>query len=376
MRRRRFLAGLAAAPALGRAAQHDRAAPRRARLSWRSTVFAHPHADPYDLANRHGFNHAPSVVALADGRLLAAWFSGPFEASVHQVVLAASSSDGGKSWSAPTVLQDFPRKSDFDPAFIADGRRTWFFFSAGRWNRYPFLRNERKGGVGPDSFRTYARRSDDAGRTWSEPVAIAERRGCRTNGIRLRTGELVLPTYDFGDRTAGVLRSADGGRTWQVFGRISTAAGADEPTVAELGSGAILMYLRTTDGVLWGSRSNDRGENWSAPEKTGMVAAAASHNLFRLRDGRLALTHDECRPPLRTPLTLRLSSDDGAAWGEPLVLAEVPVPKEGDAIWGRQATYPSVAELPDGALLVVWAEIVLSDDEQYGDIRAARVEVG
>jgi alpha-L-rhamnosidase len=135
------------------------------------------------------------------------------------------------------------------------------------------------------------------------------------------------------------------------------------------------MLLRTRDGFLWRSRSRDRGQTWSAPERTEMVAAAASHNLFRTRDGRLVLTHDACRPPLRTPLTLRASSDGGETWGEPVVLAEVPVPQAGDDVWGRQATYPSVAELPDGALIVVWAEIVLSDTAQYGDIRAARVEL-
>ena len=61
----------------------------------RSTVFEHPDSDPYDRANRFGFNHAPSVTTLADGRLLCAWFSGPFEASVDQVILASYSSDGG-----------------------------------------------------------------------------------------------------------------------------------------------------------------------------------------------------------------------------------------------------------------------------------------
>ncbi len=53
----------------------------------RSTVFTHPSTDPYHVKNLYGFNHAPSVVGLPDGRLLAAWFSGPFEASVHQSVV-------------------------------------------------------------------------------------------------------------------------------------------------------------------------------------------------------------------------------------------------------------------------------------------------
>ena len=35
----------------------------------RSIVFKHPHADPYDRANRYGFNHGPSVTLLPDGRL-------------------------------------------------------------------------------------------------------------------------------------------------------------------------------------------------------------------------------------------------------------------------------------------------------------------
>ena len=93
------------------------------------------------------------------------------------------------------------------------------------------------------------------------------------------------------------------------------------------------------------------------------------------RDGRIVLTHDACKPPQRTPLTLRLSSDDTASWGEPLTLAEVAIPGKGDAIWGRQVTYPSVVELADGILVVVWSEIVLGNRVQSGDIRSARVRV-
>ena len=94
----------------------------------RSTVFEYPNTDPYDRGNRYGFSHAPSVTRLSDGRLMAAWFSGPFEASVHQVILASFSTDEGRTWSQAEVMQGTPRKSDFDPAFIATEKGMVPFF--------------------------------------------------------------------------------------------------------------------------------------------------------------------------------------------------------------------------------------------------------
>lgn len=343
-------------------------------ILYRSTVYRHPASDPYGLKNLYGFNHAPSVVALPDGALLAAWFSGPFEASVHQVILGARSTDGGKSWHAAEVLQDFPRKSDFDPAFIVDGGRTWFFFSAGRHNRYPPVRDPNTE-VGPDSFKTFARTSDDAGRTWSEPRVIQEKVFCRSNGIRLSTGELLLPVYEYPANTGGILKSSDAGKTWRHIGGVQSPAGAGEPAIAELPSGAILMVLRTRDGFLWKTLSLDKGETWGAPVKTDLVAATTSHSIFRMRNGRVVLIHNESPPPTRTNLNIRISSDGGATWGQPLRLAEAATPSKDEVVWSRQATYPSVAELRDGSLVVVWTYISVADAEQYGDILAARIRV-
>ncbi|MFB3904612.1 MAG: sialidase family protein [Acidobacteriota bacterium] len=338
-----------------------------------SPVFIHENGDPYDLENRFGFNHGPSVTTLPDGRLLAAWFSGPYEASVRQVILGAFSSDGGLNWTPARVIQDLPRTSDFDPAFIADGARTWLFFSAGRHSRYPFVRNEKEE-VGPASFKTWYRVSGDGGQSWSGPRTAGEKVFCRSNGIRLSSGELLLPIYRV-PSSGGVLKSSDGGRTWQDFGQVMTETGGGEPAIAELGEGRIMMVLRTRDGFLWRAFSGDRGETWSAPENSGLTAAASSHSLLRCRNGNLVLAHNDSQPPARTRLTLRVSRDDGRTWGKPLEIARVELPEEGQAVWGRQVSYPSMAELEDGTLIVVWTRIVLSDREQYGDIWSARVRV-
>ena len=338
-----------------------------------AVVYRHPSTDPYARDNFHGFNHAPSVVTLPDGRLLAAWFSGPFEASVDQDILGAYSSDGGKTWSKAFVLQDFPHISDFDPAFIADGKRTLFFFSAGRENRYPPLHDE-KDTVGVRSFNTYVRVSDDSGRTWSAPRIAGVRMYCRSDGIRLSSGELLLPMYEVPSR-ASVLKSTDDGKTWKQYGSIKTPAGAGEPSLVELKSGAILMVLRTSDGFLWETRSSDKGQTWSAPVRTAIHAATTSHNIFRLRDGRLLLTLNESAPNVRTPLVMRVSSDDGTTWSEPVTLAKVKVPQPGDKVWAREVSYPSVTQLKDGTVVVVWARLILSDTMQYGDIDAARVRI-
>ena len=112
---------------------------------------------------------------------------------------------------------------------------------------------------------------------------------------------------------------------------------------------SVLMFLRTGGGTLWKSISRDKGETWSAAEKTELVAARSSHSLFRTADGRIVFTRNET-PDDRFLLTLRVSDDDAATWGAPLKLAEV---DNRDAKGGScQASYPSVTQLADGTPLV------------------------
>lgn len=345
-------------------------------------MFEYGQDDPYDRSNLYGFNHAPSVTRMSDGRLLAAWFSGPYEASVHQVILGCYSADEGAAWSEAEVLHDAPRRSDFDPAFIADGRRTWMFFTVGRWDRYPFvgLRDVEREEVGVASYKLYARITSDSGATWSDARQILDEVswGCRSNGIRLTGGELLLPVYHFGTQTAAVVRSDDEGRTWTRHGNILPPGkiGANEPTATQLPTGEILMVVRSRDGFLWEARSGDRGTTWSAPRNTEMIAAVSSHNLFTTSHGRVVLTHNPCQPPRRTPLTMRLSDDGGRSWGAAVQLAEIPHPDPDEDVFGRSVCYPSVTELADGSLLAVWTRIEMSATRQSGIIRAARVRLG
>ena len=223
----------------------------------RAVVFNYPETDPYDPANRYGYNHAPSVTRLGNGDLLCAWFSGPYEAAVNQVILASRSKDQGFTWEKAFVLNRTQHKSSFDPAFISDGERTWLFFTIGRWDRYPLLEEEHDGGVGTCSYHTYIRQSSDAGQTWSRLSQCPGTFFCRSNGIKLSSGELLLPVYtvkdngdedpvypakDNGDQyQARTFRSIDGGKTWTLGEPVTSPAGADEPTIAEVSVGRVLM---------------------------------------------------------------------------------------------------------------------------------------
>jgi predicted neuraminidase len=342
------------------------------RIVERSTVYRHPYSDPYDPKNTTGFNHAANVAVMPDGRLVAMWFSGAYEASVNQLVLVSYSANDGRSWTPAEVFSDVPRMSDFDPALLADGKRVWAFFSVGRWIRWPFV-SEEKTMVGEQSFQIYQRYSDDSGRTWSPAAAATIDRSwnCRGNGIRHSSGDLLLPVYQLKGLEAAVLKSTDNGETWRKAGSVKGPEGADEPVVAQLRNGDVQMLLRTGGGTFWTAISKDRGESWSAAVKGKLPAARASHSLVRLRDGRLVLTHD-ADASRRDPLTMRISSDDGKSWGTPLVIARA---RNVEPPVRSQVSYPSVTELRDGSLLVVWSDLVIGDIEDYGDIQCARVSI-
>lgn len=343
-----------------------------------STVFEYSKNDPYDRTNLHGFNHAPNVSLLPDGSLIAAWFSGAHEGDIHQLILQAKSRDGGRSWSTAAPLVDIPRKSDFDPAFVVKGSRTWMIFAAGRWNRYPWvgLRDAEKAQIGLDSYRLHMMHSDDSGRTWSEPVVAVSQRGfsCK-NGIVLKDGRLLVPVYDDsggGKWATSMLRSEDDGNSWKWVGQVLAADGkaGGEPAVVELDSGAILTAMRSRDGHIWFAQSSDAGDTWGVPFASEFDAAASSQALFRTKAGQVLLAYNACKPPERTPLVLRILDQKTMKWGEPLEIARAPVP--GKDVWSSQVSYPSITELADGTLLVVWTEISLAPLAQSGKIMAAR----
>lgn len=349
----------------------------------KSQVFDYGNYDPYDRSNLYGFNHAPSVTRAGDGdQLQAAWFSGPYEASIHQVILGSSSDDGGQTWNKAEVLNDEPRKSDFDPGFVDAGDRTYLFFSTGRWTRWPFVgfRDAENSQVGGKSFAIQLRSKSRGDAKWSDAVNIGAERGwnCRSNGLKLSTGELLIPTHrlDPLPYVSSVWISSDEGKSWTRGSEVSVQGktGAAEPSIAELPDGRIVMSLRANDGHVWFSRSTDRGRTWSAAEQSELTGAASSSNVFCTSDGRLVLTYNSSAPE-RTQLSLRVSDDAGKTWSDALSIAEVAQPVEGDEVYSRQVCYPSVCQLNDGALRVVWTEIEVSPNVQSGIIQSALVRL-
>lgn len=317
-------------------------------------IFQHTASNPDDPANTSGLNHGPTIASLPDGRLMAAWFSAPFEGAPSQRIMQSFSSDQGHSWTTPSVLQDFTAQSDFDPSLLVAGKDVFLFFSA----------------TGP--FRICFRRSGDSAASWTEPVELGQpNHTTRSNGIRLSTGELLVPLHLRGTKAAGVLKSRDSGATWQRFGAVANPEGqGGEPTIAETKSGKILMMLRTKDGLLWGSKSTDKGETWSPPEKTGLNATTSASHLLCLRDGTLVLTSHPGPIPYRSPLIVRISRDEGQTWSAPATLAIRP--RQGS---GWSTCYPTLTELPDGTVAAIWTRIKSSPGEVFGDIFMTRIRI-
>ncbi len=77
----------------------------------------------------------------------------------------------------------------------------------------------------------------------------------------------------------------------------------------------------------------------------------------------------QSRPePLRFPLHIRTSRDEGVTWSEPTLLADRPA-----KVGGWSICYPTLTELVDGTLVAIWAQKKDSADESYSDIHSARI---
>lgn len=293
----------------------------------------HFHTEPVFTENpEHPSCHAATLEKLPDGTLLCAWYAGSYEKHPDVVIQLARKAPGAETWSAPAVIQNTPGYSEGNPVlFLAPDGDLRLFYVTMYGNRW-------------DECMVKVRRSDDEGRTWGPPTILHEPLGWMTkNKPILHDGAILLPLYDEVHWRSMVLRSEDGGGSWEVSDFVTSPGGGNlQPTLMPLSDGRILMLLRdhTGRGVVWQSHSPDGGWTWTDPaEPTGLPNPDSGTDGVTLHSRNLALAYNPTAKG-RSPLSVALSEDDGRTWPRRKDLETDPA----------EFSYPAIMQGQDGRI--------------------------
>jgi Neuraminidase (sialidase) len=234
---------------------------------------------------------------------------------VSGITLFSSTSDGGKSWSAPVTSYDpgpepypqWPHGDVITP--LPDGTLLDVF---GLMNNSPFFTSSSSL---PEAVM--AMRSRDGGRSWSTPTVIAsvpsrmagdaEESSSQTSLITFpipsvasdSTGNIYVVWHENPSTNTGRIllsRSSDGGMTWGPPQTVDAHHGqAFLPAVAVSPNGVLGVVFYDTrrdtpgDGKLttdlWFAQSHDRGRTWQQTHVAGPFDALTAVNFFNI--GRL-----------------------------------------------------------------------------------------
>ena len=308
----------------------------------------------------------PVMQVLPNGRVGMVVREGDAHVGERGVLSFVSSPDGGESWSGSRVITDDGPDAR-NPAFGAalDGTLLVCFIKG------DFYVN---GAYEPERtrdrpIRLHLTRSTDAGQTWTPAEILTiprqeEWSGASGSGsdtsyqvpspygkmLTQEDGTILLHYYlsqsgKNRKHASFLLRSRDGGRSWQ--GPATIAEESNETALCDLGGGRLIAVLRNEKAgdSLWQCDSEDNGYTWSVPRQ---VTGPGEHpgDLIRLRDGRLLLAYGHRNPPYG--VHVMLSRDDGVTWD-----TDQRVMLVGDCLTG-DCGYPSSVQRPDGTVVTAY----------------------
>ena len=108
------------------------------------------------------------------------------------------------------------------------------------------------------------------------------------------------------------------------------------------------MLLRSTAGWIFRSDSNDGGHRWCAAYRTSLPNNNSGIDLASLPNGSLALCYNPVDTSWgkRTPLVISFSRDNGANWGDTIVLEDEDPPVDEQRIKLDRAYRPNEFSYP------------------------------
>jgi hypothetical protein len=320
------------------------------------------HRDPFAYCSH------PSILRLATGEWLIAFMEtmrraevlhSPSDPRFYNVL--TRSSDQGSTWSAPVVAPGYDWYGVECPSLTQDpGGAVLLFQWRWRWQPWPPGRDrpappglyERPGypwARGNDG--AYVHRSPDLGYTWETGARIdtAPFEGAYTirGAVTLADGSLLYAVTDIPRwRQIYLLRSRDGGATWEVGARVAAAPDRQftEPCLVRVGGRLVVLAREEVTGFLHQAESEDGGETWTAARATPMWGCPP--HVLPLADGRLLCVYGRRRPPYSVRGCV--SQDGGRSWD---IAEEIVV--RGD-LPNRNLGYPSSVLVAPGRVFTVY----------------------
>lgn len=279
-------------------------------------------------------NSEGSFVTLKSGRILlyyTSFYGGAGDESPARIV-SLQSDDAGQSWSREPrlVIENQAGANVMSVSLLR--------LHSGAIALFYLVKNNLL------DCRPVMQLSTDEAATWSEPRPVGAAPGYfvlnNDRVIQLKDGRLVVSVAFHRARVSDPKNyrsldmrsialwylSDDEGKSWREADTwwalpARTATGLQEPGVVELADGRLFSWMRTDQGVQFGSYSTDGGKSWSSPEATALSSPASPASIKRLPGSPdlLAVYNDHSgRFPFpkgkRTPLVAAISTDGGKTW--------------------------------------------------------------
>jgi hypothetical protein len=312
------------------------------------------------------FNCSAGGIAVApNGRLWVSWDTGGYGEGKDNVVMLATSGDGGRTWSKPVLIVDPPFRASYSGLWLDPDDRLWFTFTiwpirsahedrVSMQEQFDDIRSynafiTENQAAGSQFWAITTDNPDDPSPDWNAPRLIAMEYGHMNKPAVLSCGTWVWPTATLGrPKPHRPLFSTNCGRTFHFRGHVpipEAERNCDENMIVERGDGSLWMLNRTNYGI-GESFSFDQGKTWTEMEPSDIEHTVARFFISRLPSGKLLLIkHGKVdEPPKgRERLMAFLSEDDGKTWDGGLMIDE-----------RGGVSYPDAAQDADGNIYVVY----------------------